>query len=54
MPAYNVAFSYNVEEFGETVINADDEEQAEYFALEYVRETYPEGNSVSIEKIKEI
>lgn len=54
MTAYNVAYSYQVEEFGDTIINADDEEQAEMFALEYVRETYPESNSVIIDSVKEV
>lgn len=54
MPAYNVKFSYEVEEFGEVVINADDTEQAEQFGAEYVHETYPEANTVVIEEVKEI
>lgn len=43
-----------VEEFGETVINADDPEQAEMFGLEYIRETYPESASIFIDEVKEI
>lgn len=54
MPAYNIKFSYSVEEFNETVINADDQEQAEMFALEYVHETYPEGYAIEIDEVKEI
>lgn len=54
MPAYNCKFSYSVEEFNETIINADDPEQAEMFAREYVTETYPEGYAVVIDTVKEI
>lgn len=54
MTAYNVDFSYQVEEFGSTIINADDAEQAEMFAKEYVLETYPEGNSITIDTVREI
>lgn len=54
MTAYDINYSYQVEEFGTTVINADDPEQAEMFALEYVRETYPEANSVVIDSVKEV
>lgn len=54
MTAFNVDYSYAVEEFGSTVINADDAEQAEMFGLEYVRETYPEANSVVIDSVKEV
>lgn len=51
MTAYNINYSYMVEEFGSTVVNADDLEQAEMFGLEYVRETYPESNSVVIDEV---
>lgn len=54
MPAYNVKFSYSVEEFGETIINADDPEQAEMFGREYVLETFPEGYAVVIDTVKEV
>lgn len=54
MTAFNIEYSYQVEEFGSTVLNADDPEQAEMFGLEYVRETYPEANSVVIETVKEV
>jgi len=54
MTAFNVAYSYTVEEFGETVINADDAEQAEHFGKEYVYDNYPEANSVVIDTVKEI
>ena len=53
MPAYKVYFSYSFEDFGESLINADDEEQAEMFATEYVRETYPEAHAILIEKVEE-
>lgn len=54
MTAYNVKFSYSVEEFGETVINADDPEQADMFAVEYIAETYPESYMINIDEVKEI
>lgn len=54
MVAFKGEFSYDVEEFGETVINADDAEQAEMFLKEYVYETYPEGKNVVIDSVKEI
>lgn len=54
MTAYNVEYSYMVEEFGVTAINADDIEQAEMFGKEYVQETYPEASSVTIDSVKEI
>lgn len=54
MPAFNVDYSYSIEEFGSSVINADDAEQAEMFGLEYVRETFPEAHSVVIDSVKEV
>ena len=54
MTAFNVDYNYAVEEFGSTIINADDAEQAEMFGLEYVRETYPEAISVFIDSVKEV
>ena len=54
MTTYNVDYSYEVEEFGSTVVEADDEEQAEIFGREYVLETYPEAIKVVIDKVREI
>lgn len=52
MSGYKVEFSYMIEQFGETVINADDAEQAEEFAMEYVRETYPEASHILMDEVK--
>ena len=54
MTTYTVDYSYTVEEFDSTVVEADDEEQAEMFALEYVRETYPERIQITIDKVTRI
>jgi hypothetical protein len=56
MTAYSVDYSYMVEEFGNIIVNADDEEQAEMFAKESVLETYPEISSATLvfDSIKEV
>lgn len=54
MTAYTIDYTYEVEEFGTTVINADDPEQAEMFAKEYVTETFPEANNIVIDKVIEV
>ena len=56
MTAYSVDYSYMIEEFGNTVVNADDVEQAEQFAKEYILETYPEISSATLvfDSIKEV
>jgi hypothetical protein len=56
MTAYNFDYSYTVEEFGNCVVNADNVEQAEEFAKEYVLDTYPEISAATlvIDTIKEV
>lgn len=56
MTSYNVEYSYKIEEFSSTVVEADDKEQAEQFAREYVLDTYPEISvaDLSIDKIEEV
>lgn len=56
MPAYSVDYSYMIEEFGNTVVNADDAEQAEMFAKEDILETNPEISAATLvfDSIKEI
>lgn len=54
MSTFNVNFDYMVEEFGATTVEADDKEQAEQFAREYVLETYPEAVQVVIGEVSEI
>lgn len=48
MTNYNIHYSYKVEEFGTTFIEADDREQAEEFAFDYVLETHPEAARLDI------
>lgn len=43
-----------VEEFGATTVEADDKEQAEMFAREYILETYPEACQIVIGEVSEV
>lgn len=54
MFTYEVDYSYYIEEFAMQVINADDPDQAEEFALEYIKDTYPEATNIKIEMVKKI
>lgn len=56
MTSYNVDYSYKIEEFGTAHIEADDTEQAEQFAREYILDTHPEISSLdfTIDTIKEV
>lgn len=54
MPMYEVAFSGVIKEDGTVDIEADDVEQAEEFALESIKDLYPEYEDVEIDTVKEI
>lgn len=54
MPAFDVDYDYKVEEYGTISVEADDREQAEQFAREYVLETIPEACQVVITEVKEV
>lgn len=56
MPAYNVDYSYKIEEFGTAFIEADDVEQAEQFAREYIIDNHPEVSALdyTVDSIKEV
>ena len=54
MPKFEIDFDGYVREFNGTVIEANDKEQAEQFALEYISETWPEMDDVQISRIYEI
>lgn len=54
MPNYEVDYSYKIEEYGSTTIQADDKEQAEQFAREYVQDTFDQCFGVEIEEVREV
>lgn len=56
MPAYSVDYSYMIEEFGNLIVNADDEDQAEMYAKETILEQYPEISAATLvfDSIKEV
>lgn len=54
MSTYEVDFNYKIEEFGSTVVEADDVEQAKDFALEYVRDTYDQVFGIEIADVREV
>lgn len=56
MSYYEIDFGYKIEEYGVVELEADDVEQAEEFAREYVKDTYPDDiiSDITIDAIKEI
>lgn len=54
MNMFNIEFTGNIKEWGQVEVEADDPEQAEDFALEQIKDLYPEYEDVEIETIKEI
>lgn len=54
MTQYNVEYSFQAMETGSVDLEADDREQAEEFAAEWVRESFEEATNIVIETVKEI
>lgn len=54
MTQYTVDFTYKIEEYGVVELEADDIEQAEEFAKEYITDTYPDVTDIAIDGIKEV
>ena len=54
MTTFEVEFDYTIREGSSVTLEADDTEQAEDFAHEYIRETYDDVTNVEIVSIKEI
>lgn len=54
MPMYEAGFNYKVEEFGVVTLEADNEEQADEFTREHVREAYDDATNIEVEYIKEL
>jgi hypothetical protein len=54
MPAFEVDYSGKELTFGTYPVNADDADQAEEFAIEYVKETYPELLDVQVEVVRSL
>lgn len=54
MPAFEVDYSGKELIFATYLVNADDDDQAEDFTIEYVKDNYPELLDVEIEAIREL
>lgn len=54
MTQYNVEYSFKAVEDGSVDLEADDLEQAEEFAAEWVRESFEGATDIVIETVKEI
>lgn len=52
MQNYNIEFSYLIREYGAVVLPAEDAEKAEFSAMEYIRETYPDVEGVELETLE--
>jgi hypothetical protein len=49
---YQIDYSYQVPEWGTIDLPADNEEQAREFALEQIKELYPEILEIQIDKVR--
>lgn len=56
MTAYNVDYSFAIEVVENTVVNADNAEQAEEFAKDYILDNFPEASAstIVIDSVKEV
>lgn len=54
MPLYDVEFEYKIMEYGVTSLEADNPDQADEYAREYVYETYPDVTDLSIVTVREV
>jgi hypothetical protein len=54
MPSYVADFEYSIREFGSVTLDADDKEQAEDMAYEYVRDTYPDVTNIDVTNVNEV
>jgi len=51
---YQIDFSYMIEEYGTVTIAAMDAQEADEMAREYVRDTFEDAKSITVEEIKEL
>lgn len=54
MTNYEVDFSYKLEEYASTTVEADDKEQAEQFAREYILDTFHPCTDIAIDAVREV
>lgn len=54
MKNFQVDFSYMIEEYGTVSIAAMDDQEADELARDYVRDTFEDAKSITIEEIKEL
>lgn len=54
MTHYQIDYSYQVPEWGTIDLTADNAEQAEEFALEQIKELFPEILEIEIDDIKAV
>lgn len=54
MPFYEIDFTYDVEEYGSVIIEAEDSDDAALQGLSYVKETYPDVKNIVIDDVEEV
>lgn len=54
MPNYEIDFSFMEPGWGTAEFEADDQDQAEFLALQYIHDTYPGATDIDLREIKEI
>lgn len=54
MTVYDIEFEYKIKEFSDLRMPAENPEQAEEYAMEYIKETYDDVTDVAITSVREL
>ncbi len=54
MPNYRTEVTFNYPDYAEFIVDADDNDDAEYKALELMKERFPEAVMINVDTIEEI
>lgn len=52
MPTYEIDYEYDITEYANVQLAADNEEQAKEFGEEYVRDTYDDVHNIKVTGVK--
>lgn len=51
---YDVEFSYNLPEWGNVELDADNPEDADRLAFDYIRNSFPDAVNIEITSVREV
>lgn len=54
MTAFECDYSYDIREYNSIIVDADTKTEAEYKALDAVRDGYPDVHNIEVDEIREV